>query len=148
MINNIRETTFKVVYIWLTTSVALLVRHNFYLINLNQMYRKDLYLSFGYIMLFIAGSFLYSFHLYKNTNHKKKFSAASFSKDEREILVEYKSRKTAHSFYVNVLIVTIICLVFWMRPVISINYVIFYLATVTTIAEIIKSIVWINEYKN
>ncbi|AQS54286.1 hypothetical protein BW727_101962 [Jeotgalibaca dankookensis] len=71
MINNIRETTFKVVYIWLTTSVALLVKHNFHLINLNQMHRKDLNLSFGYIMLFIAVSFIYSFHLYKNTNHKK-----------------------------------------------------------------------------
>lgn len=148
MKKTIREFLFQSLFAWGILIIVLMTR-DFYLMvdnrTLDNSFARIYFISMG---MFLVMVILYAIHLYRHTKSKKLFESASFEEDERELILEYKSRKTAHSFLINTFVLSLFIIgMWWNGDSIPINYVLIYIAVLFTLSQLVKTVVWIREYR-
>lgn len=148
MKNKIREFIRTNLFAWGLLGVVLMGRHFNLMFNNNTL--DD---GFARIYFVSSGAFgiyaiIYAIHSFRNTKSKNPFREPSFEEDERELLIEYKSRKTAHYILWNFSLLLIPLIGLWgNRDYISINLLLISITALFTINQLIEVIVWIREYR-
>ena len=148
MKKTIREFIFQTLFAWGILILVLMTRHFYF-----SIYNQTLDDSFARIYFIFMGVFtiitiFYAIHLFRYTKSLRPFKSASFEEDERELIIEYKSRKTAHSFLINIFVISVFIIgIWWKDDTIPINYFLIYITILFTLSQLIKTIAWIREYR-
>ncbi len=148
MIKTIREFVLSIIFAWGLLAVVLMMRHYDLMFENNTLDNTFVLIYFTTTGVFVIYTVFYAIHSFKNTKSRNPFRSPSFEEDERETIIDYKSRKAAHSFLINIVLLSVLLVgMLWRGNHIPINPLLIIITIIFTISQLVETIVWIKEYR-